>query len=149
MTTASFRRLLKILCLSVAMFSAGVNAAPIWTGADVAQVSQFAFSGPFGIAADSPFFADMGLNGGHQRSVSFRGDDDSVFVGHYSKDSWSKNQFLRAWQDMTGNNGGGVVVPGGAPIPQTLARLPEPSTFALLALGLLAFGAVKRHQSKR
>jgi len=163
MNHSSFTGFLKMLCLPAMLFSATVSAAPIMLDGDAfAAPEQRAAPVVSGAAGEGAFLTHMGHNGGHDSSLSFRTEDGSVFVGHSAKGPWSKTQFLQAWQEINGNqgngnqgngngNGGGSggVVPGIVPISQPTSSLPEPSTFALLALGLLAFGALKRRQAKR
>lgn len=86
-------------------------------------------------------FSPMSLNSGHNAMVAFRGDDDSILIGHYRSGPWSKNQFLRDWNDRRGPGGDGDPLP---PIIVPSSGLPEPSTLALLGLGLLGVGVVRR-----
>lgn len=99
-------------------------------------------------AANDTMFSQMALNGGHDQMVAFRGDDDSIMIGHYSSGPWSKNKFLLAWEDIRG--------PGGdrdfndfVAVVESVSGLPEPATFALLLLGLLSIGLLKRRQPTR
>jgi hypothetical protein len=90
---------------------------------------------------DNALFSPMSLNGGHDAMVAFRGDDDSILIGHYRSGPWSKSQFLRDWNDGRGPGGDGDPLP---PIIEPSAGLPEPSTLALLGLGLLGVGVLRR-----
>ncbi|MEP6607927.1 MAG: PEP-CTERM sorting domain-containing protein [Burkholderiaceae bacterium] len=102
--------------------------------------------GSYLTASNAPLLTHMSLNGGHDHAVAFRGEDDSIMIGHYSSGSWSKNAFLRAWQDGHPPGSGPTDF---VPIVETVTSLPEPSTFALLGLGLLALGIAKRQQKRR
>lgn len=132
---------LKALALSAAVFSVSAYAAPIFSdayadgvgGAISASVSQSA------AVANAPLFSHMGVNGGHQLSVAFLGDDNSILIGHYSRGPWSKNEFLRSWQNIDGGK-------DFVPTVETVAGLPEPSTLALLVVSALAFGALLRRR---
>ena len=101
--------------------------------------------GHFLSAGDNTLFSRMSINSGHDAMVTFRGDDDSILIGHYSSGPWSKNQFLRGWNDGRGPGGDGDPLP---PIIVPPSGLPEPSTLALLGLGLLGVGVLKRRQKK-
>ncbi len=91
--------------------------------------------------SDNPLFSPMSLNSGHSAMVAFRGDDDSILIGHYRSGPWSKNQFLRDWNDGRGPGGDGDPLP---PIIEPSLGLPEPSTLALFGLGLLGVGVLRR-----
>jgi len=90
---------------------------------------------------DTALASPMSLNGGHDAMVAFRGDDDSILIGHYMSGQWTKNQFLRGWNDGRGPGGDADPLP---PIIEPSSGLPEPSTLALLGLGLLGFGVLRR-----
>ena len=91
--------------------------------------------------SENALFSPMPLNGGHSAMVAFRGDDDSILIGHYRSGPWSKNQFLRDWNDGRGPGGDGDPLP---PIIEPSSGLPEPSTLALFGLGLLGVGVLRR-----
>lgn len=133
------------MLVCAAMTSASASAAPILSDADAfaANARTASFNG----TAETTLFSHMRLNGGQNQTVAFLGEDNSIMIGHYAKGPWAKNEFLRAWQDIRDKNGGGR--PDFVPIPQQVSRLPEPSTFALLGLGLVAFGVLRRRQTKR
>ena len=101
--------------------------------------------GSYLTAGNNTLFSRMSLNGGYDAMVAFRGDNDSIMIGHYASGPWSKNQFLLGWNDGRGTGGDGEILP---PIAHPTSGLPEPSTLALLGLGLLGFGVLKRRQAK-
>lgn len=115
------------------IFSAG-RSVPRGFGANSASFGQYVTAGN-----DNKLFSPMSLNGGHDAMVAFRGDDDSILIGHYRSGPWSK--FLRGWNDGRGAGGEGAPFP---PIVESSSGLPEPSTLALLGLGLLGFGVLRQ-----
>lgn len=134
MTLLKLSDAIKVVLASSVLAAASASAAPILSDAQSVSAS----------AASAPLFSNMRLQ---DQTVGFLGEDNSIMIGHYAKGPWSKNEFLRAWEDIRGKNVIGI--PDFVPIPQTVSRLPEPSTFALLSLGLLAFGVARRRQTKR
>ncbi len=129
----------KAVVVSAALISAPVSAAPIFS-----DVYADGGSSAVGIAqstavSNAPVFSHMGMTGNNQFSVAFLGDDNAILLGHYSKGPWSKNEFLRSWQNV----GGGKDF---VPAVETIAGLPEPSTLALLGLSALAFCVLLRRR---
>jgi len=145
MTTFKIVRLLKNFCLSLAMTAVSATAAPILSDVEV-QAGPGTNAAVFDGSGDTALYSHTRFSGGHHQSVTFRSDDDSIVLGHYAKGPWSKNQFLRAWQDLQGGNGD--VVPTVVPIHQPTIGLPEPSTLALFGLGLLGLGILRRQRSR-
>lgn len=131
MTLLNPPNVFKAMLASVVLTAASASAAPI-----LSDPQSFGASG-----AEAPLFSHM------RHTVAILGDDNSITISQYTKGPWSKNEFLRAWEDIRGKNVVGI--PDFVPIPEQVSRLPEPSTFALLGLGLLAFGVVRRRQTKR
>jgi hypothetical protein len=85
----------------------------------------------------------MLLNGGHDQMVAFRGDGDSIMIGNYAAGPWGQNEFLLAWEDILGQ-GSDRDFNDFVAIVESVSGVSEPTTLALLGLGLLALGALKR-----
>ena len=93
-------------------------------------------------AGSTTLFSQMSLNGGQDQMVAFRGDDDLIRIGQYAAGPWGANEFLLAWEDILGQE---------ATVTSTIlwrsvsrSGVSEPNTLALLGLGLLTLGALKR-----
>ena len=94
-------------------------------------------------AGSTTLFSQMSLNGGHDQMVAFRGDDDSIMIGQYAAGPWSQNEFLLAWEDIRGQ-GSDRDFNDFVAIVESVSGVSEPTTLALLGLGLLTLGALKR-----
>lgn len=94
-------------------------------------------------AGSTTLFSQKSLNGGHDQMVTFRGDDDSIMIGHYAAGPWSKNEFLLAWEDIRGQ-GSDRDFNDFVAIVESVSGVPEPTTLALLSLSLFTLGALKR-----
>lgn len=125
----------KVMLASAVLASASAGAAPILSAADAFSPNSVDAVSQSG-GAQAPLASHMRLNGGQSHSVAFVGNDNSIVIGYYARGPWSKNEFIRSWQNV---GGGKEFVP---PV-ETIAGLPEPSTLALLALGLLGFGVLR------
>jgi hypothetical protein len=119
------------------LFSEG-RSVPRSFGARGASFGHYVTAG-----SDNTLVSPMSLNGGHDTMVAFRGDDDSILIGHYRSGPWSKTQFLLGWNDGRHPVGDGDPLP---PIIEPSSGLPEPSTLALLGLGLLGVGVLRRQK---
>ena len=136
------KALYAVLASAALVSMSPVSAAPIFSQADAFSVASSNVAAASVGAASGALFSHMGMNGGHQHSVVFLGDDNSTMIGYYAKGPWQKSAFLRAWQHV----GGGQEI---VPTVEVVSRLPEPSTFALLGLGLFAVVILRRRQTNR
>ena len=139
-----------LLVVAAGIVSAAASAAPIFSETYASPSSNDGAAGAVTTAAEAPLFSNMRLNGGQNSTVAFISDDNSILIGHYARGPWDKAEYLRSWQDGGNGNGGGNGGGGRGdflPPVETVTGLPEPSTFALLALGLLALGAMRRLQT--
>ena len=94
-------------------------------------------------AGSTTLFSQMSLNGGHDQMVAFRGDGDSIMIGNYAAGPWGQNEFLLAWEDILGQ-GSDRDFNDFVAIVESVSGVSEPTTLALLSLGLLALGTLKR-----
>ena len=94
-------------------------------------------------AGSTTLFSQVSLNGGHDQMVAFRGDGDSIRIGQYATGPWGANEFVLAWEDILGQ-GSDRDFNDFVAIVESVSGVSEPNTLALLCLGLLTLGALKR-----
>lgn len=98
-------------------------------------------------AGSTTFYSESALNGGNDQMVAFQGDGDPIKIGPLAAGPWLSNEFILAWEDLSYRTSDKDFNDFVA-IVESVRGVPEPDTFALTALGLMAFLASRpRRQS--
>ena len=105
----------------------------------------------FGFYLDSPaglFFSDTSLNADQtDHMYAYQGQGDTIQVLPFAPGPWDPNTWLLAWEDLFG--GGDKDFRDFVVLVESVSPVPEPSTVAILGLGLLALGAANRRRTRR
>lgn len=95
----------------------------------------------------SKFYSDSNLNGGNDQMVALQGNGvDKIQVGNNAAGTWSKNEYILAWEDVSIPNSdwdyNDLVL-----IVESVEPVTEPGTVALLGLGLVSLGLARRKKA--
>ncbi len=103
------------------------------------------------------FYSDEALNpGGTDQMVTFRGTglvQDTIQIADFAPGIWGVDEYILAWEDILASL---PVGPGGTDndyndlviLVESVNTIPEPGTLAVLGLGLLGLGMLRRRSTK-
>ena len=96
----------------------------------------------------SKFYSDSTLNGGNDQMVALQGNGvDTIQVGGNAAGTWSKNEYILAWEDIAINGGSDKDYNDMVLIVESVEPVTEPGTVALLGLGLVGLGLARRKKA--
>jgi hypothetical protein len=118
------------------------------TGVDFADNS-------FGFYLDNPtdrfggpatYYSDTGLNAdGVDHMAAYQGTGEQVQIANLAAGPWLPSEYILAWEDWYG--GGDRDYSDFVVMIESIDPIPEPSILALLGLGMLGLGAIRRKRS--
>lgn len=98
------------------------------------------FGGP------ATYYSDTGLNAdGVDHMAAYQGTGEQVQIANLAAGPWLSSEYVLAWEDWYG--GGDRDYTDFVVMVESIDPIPEPSILALLGLGMLGLGAVRRKRS--
>ncbi len=97
------------------------------------------------------FYSDSNLNadGGYDHMFAYQGTGDTVQLANQWPGTWTSNEYILAWEDLQAQYSDGdyedFVVMVESVRPQ-VAAVPEPATYMMLGIGLLATLSMSRRK---
>lgn len=131
------------------MFSTTNSGNLLNPPSDAVQFSSSMFGYYLGTTTTT-FYSQASQNGGNEQMVSYQGDGDKVnwLGGGFTPATWGPSSYLLAWEDTSLSGGSDSDYNDMVVYVESVTKVPEPGSLALLGLGLSGLAFVSRRKQK-